>query len=170
MGWPHCRLKPAQLPCMIGVDEGQAGAGSPTKPTTAGNMEMHGSGRSGKSGSRSGARELRRGLADFVLALALFWGVVFAVGGSDNRAHAISLPTIAKETIVDAGAPGLAGLQAAAESRHALHSTAKADSSRGQALLLLSLAFAAIVACNLAFWRHLRRVYASPRRSVWRRV
>ena len=113
MGWPHCRLKPAQLPCMIGVDEGQAGAGSPTKPTTAGNREMHGSGRSGKSGSRSAARELRRGLADFVLALALFWGVVLAVGGSDNRAHAISLPTIAKETILDAGASGLAGLRAA---------------------------------------------------------
>jgi hypothetical protein len=169
MGWPHCRLKPAQLPCMIGVDEGQAGAGSPTKPTTAGNREMHGSGRSGKSGSRSAARELRRGLADFVLALALFWGVVLAVGGSDNRAHAISLPIIAKETILDAGAPGLAGLQAA-ESRHAVHSFSKSEASREQALMLLSLAFAAIVACNLAFWRHLRRVYASPRRSVWRRV
>ena len=37
------------------------------------------------------------------------------------------------------------------------------------AWVLLSLAFAALVACNLAFWRHLRRVYASPRRSVWRR-
>ena len=37
------------------------------------------------------------------------------------------------------------------------------------AFALLSIAFAALVACNLAFWRHLRRVYASPRRSVWRR-
>ena len=61
-----------------------------------------------------------------------------------------------------------AGKQAA-ESRHAVHGTTRADASREQGLLLLSLAFAAIVACNLAFWRHLRRVYASPRRSVWRR-
>ena len=103
-----------------------------------------------------------------MLALALFWAVVFAVSGSDIRAHAISLPTIAKEAILDTGAPSLAGMQAA-ESRHAVHSFTKADASREQALMLLSLAFAAIVACNLAFWRHLRRVYASPRRSVWRR-
>ena len=129
---------------------------------------MLGRGISGIVGINDGARELRRGLADFVLALALFWAVVFAVSGSDIRAHAISLPTIAKEAILDTGVPSLAGLQAA-ELRHAVHNTAKADASREQALMLLSLAFAAIVACNLAFWRHLRRVYASPRRSVWRR-
>ena len=123
---------------------------------------------SGKNGSHGRARELRRGLADFVLALALFWAVVLAVGGGDNRAHAISLPSIAKEAILDSEAPSLAGLQAA-ESRHVVQNFTKAEASREQALMLLSLAFAAIVACNLAFWRHLRRVYASPRRSVWRR-
>jgi hypothetical protein len=154
---------------MIGVEQEAAGAGSPTKPTTAGSREMLGRGKSGTIGINGRARELRRGLADFVLALALFWGVVFAVSGSDNRAHAISLPTIAKEAILDTGAPSLTGMQAA-ESRHAVHSFTKAEASREQALMLLSLAFAAIVACNLAFWRHLRRVYASPRRSVWRRV
>jgi hypothetical protein len=31
------------------------------------------------------------------------------------------------------------------------------------------LAFAAMAAFNLAIWRHLRRVYASQRRSGWRR-
>ena len=36
-------------------------------------------------------------------------------------------------------------------------------------LILLSVAFAGLAACNLAFLRHLRRAYASPRRSVWRR-
>jgi hypothetical protein len=45
----------------------------------------------------------------------------------------------------------------------------KAQSSPEQARLLLSIAFAALAALNLGFWRHLRRVYASPRRSVWRR-
>ena len=38
-----------------------------------------------------------------------------------------------------------------------------------QSLGLLSLAFALLVALNLAIWRHLRRAYASPRRGVWRR-
>jgi hypothetical protein len=103
-----------------------------------------------------------------VLALALFWAVALAVSGSDIRAHAVSLPTIAKDLILDAGALGPAGMPGG-ESRHAVHSFSKSEVGRGQALTLLSLAFAAIVACNLAFWRHLRRVYASPRRSVWRR-
>ena len=130
---------------------------------------MLGRGRSGKSGSYGKARELRRGLADFVQALALFWAVAFAVSGSDIRAHAISLPVISKDAILpDTAAPSRAGIQAA-ESRHAVHSFTRAEAGREQALVLLSLAFAAIIACNLAFWRHLRRVYASPRRSVWRR-
>lgn len=37
------------------------------------------------------------------------------------------------------------------------------------AVLLFGLAFASIVAFNLALARHLRRVTASPRRGVWRR-
>jgi hypothetical protein len=39
----------------------------------------------------------------------------------------------------------------------------------GKVFLLFSLAVAGITACNLAFLRHLRRAYASPRRGVWRR-
>jgi hypothetical protein len=39
----------------------------------------------------------------------------------------------------------------------------------GRTLVVLSLTVAATAALNLAFLRHLRRVYASPRRSVWRR-
>jgi len=113
-----------------------------------------------------GVRELRRWLVDFVVALALFWVAVFAVSGSDIRAHAISLPAIAEALLPDAAAPGRT---APSVTRQVVHSTAKVEVGRGQALVLLSLAFAAIVACNLAFWRHLRRVYASPRRSVWRR-
>jgi hypothetical protein len=119
--------------------------------------------------SHGGKRELARGLADFAAALALFWLAVFAVSGSDMRAHAVSLPTIATESIPPGAAtPSRIGTYAV-ESPRFLHRTAKAEAGREQALLLLSLAFAAIIACNLAFWRHLRRVYASPRRSVWRR-
>lgn len=36
-------------------------------------------------------------------------------------------------------------------------------SSRGAALILLGAVFSMIVAFNIAFFRHLRRVYASPR-------
>lgn len=35
--------------------------------------------------------------------------------------------------------------------------------------LVLGLTFSLLVACNLAFLRHLRRVSASPRRDEWRR-
>jgi len=115
-----------------------------------------------------GVRELRRWLVDFVAALALFWVAMFAVSGSDIRAHAISLPAIAEALLLDAAAPGRTGVAASAP-RQVVHSTAKAEVGSEQALVLLSLAFAAIAASNLAFWRHLRRVYASPRRSVWGR-
>jgi hypothetical protein len=40
---------------------------------------------------------------------------------------------------------------------------------RVMALAVLGLTFSLLVAFNLAFWRHLRRVSASPRRGVWRR-
>ena len=68
-------------------------------------------------------REVARGAADFVFALAIIW-------------------TIALVT-----AP-----------------------SYGKAFFVLSLTIAGMAAFNLAFLRHLRRVYASPRRGVWRRV
>lgn len=40
---------------------------------------------------------------------------------------------------------------------------------RAADLAVLGLTFSLLVACNLAFWRHLRRVSASPRRDGWRR-
>jgi hypothetical protein len=113
--------------------------------------------------------ELRRVVGDFLLALALFWAVALGVSNSDHRAHAVPLPAISQ----DARSPDTPALSRT--SAHLAHPgpTASAprwgETSREQALALLSLAFAAIAALNLAFWRHLRRVYASPRRSVWRR-
>ena len=43
------------------------------------------------------------------------------------------------------------------------------NTSHLTAFLTLAAAFAALFAGNLAFFRHLRREYASPRRSAWRR-
>ena len=39
----------------------------------------------------------------------------------------------------------------------------------GKTFIFLSLTVAAMATLNLAFLRHLRRAYASPRRGVWRR-
>jgi hypothetical protein len=44
-----------------------------------------------------------------------------------------------------------------------------ATASHGRLFVALSLIVAGVAAFNLAFLRHLRRVYASPRRGVWRR-
>jgi hypothetical protein len=98
------------------------------------------------------------------MAMALFWAVAFFVNGDHNRAHAVAAPRIGKETILKAAIAKPARLEGAAAGP-----SRGADIDRRQALFILSVAFAAIVALNLAFWRHLRRVYASPRRSVWRR-
>lgn len=122
------------------------------------------------SGSWVGPRELRRGLADFMLALSLFWVAALTVSG-DIRAHAIPLPALSKQV----ARPDVAALSQAtlrgAESTDAVYGLRKTEAGPqpALALFLLSMAFAALVAGNLAFWRHLRRVYASPRRSVWRR-
>jgi hypothetical protein len=81
----------------------------------------------------------------------------------------VPLPAIGQ----DARAPDTATLSwtstHSAQSSRTAGAAHRAETGREQALALLSLAFAAIAALNLAFWRHLRRVYASPRRSVWRR-
>jgi hypothetical protein len=112
---------------------------------------------------------LRRWAVDFALAFAFFWAVAFAVSISHTRAYAVPLPVLGKELVVrDAAQSNQANFRAP-ESGRSNQAAAKVQSSPGQALLLLSLAIAAIAAFNIGFWRHLRRAYASPRRSVWRR-
>ena len=70
-------------------------------------------GSGGNGESRGGKREFARGLADFAAALALFWLAVFAVSGSDIRAHAVSLPTLASEAILpEAATPSRIGAYA----------------------------------------------------------
>jgi hypothetical protein len=112
---------------------------------------------------------LRRGIADFAMAMVVFWAVTFYVHGAHNRAHAIAAPRIGQETIRRAAIPAPASWQAWSGNEQAAPRTRRGDLDQRQALALLSVAFASIVALNLAFWRHLRRVYASPRRNVWRR-
>jgi hypothetical protein len=109
-----------------------------------------------------------RWLADFALALGLFWIAVFAFSGSHNRAHAVALPT--PEAIRSGGqtnSPALSWRHQASSSQ--IHALREVRAVRTRTLALLGITFASLAALNLAFWRHLRRVYASPRRGVWRR-
>jgi hypothetical protein len=113
--------------------------------------------------------KLRRGLLDFALALALFWGLALAVDKDNGKAFAVPLPALAKpapETDSFTHAPK--SLASARRDWPAAVANGP-EQARRQALFLLSIAFAGIAALNLAFWRHLRRAYASPRRGVWRR-
>jgi hypothetical protein len=84
---------------------------------------------------------------DFVLAFALIWASVFAVEFARSRAHAEGLlHTTVVYATAELGEDGELGPATAS-------------------FLLLSLAAAAVAAFDLAFWRHLRRAYASPRRG-----
>jgi endonuclease/exonuclease/phosphatase family metal-dependent hydrolase len=109
-----------------------------------------------------------RWLADFALASALFWIATFALSGNHNRAHAVPLPTA--EAIHAERQARSAVLTWRHEVRsNQIHALRESRAARTRTLVLLSLTLAGIAALNLAFWRHLRRVYASPRRGVWRR-
>jgi len=110
-------------------------------------------------------RGVRRWVADFALAFVLFWAAVLGLGAAHSRAYAVSLPVLVREVMARDAAPSPAVLRANA----AGHSIREPEASPAHARLLLSLAFAALAAVNLGFWRHLRRVYASPRRRAWRR-
>jgi hypothetical protein len=123
------------------------------------------------AGNGAGAR---RWVGDFALAFILFWAVVLLLDAGQSRAYAVSLPVLVREAITLDVAPSRpASLQPDRPGSPAGHDlyNAQPGAQPGpeQARLLLSLAFATLAAVNLGFCRHLRRVYASPRRSVWRR-
>ena len=108
-----------------------------------------------------------RWLRDFVLSLALFWFAVFAFGGPQNHAHAIPLPSHVSSGVERPIALNVHAWGRAAQTE--LRVLRESHEDRTRTLILLSLTFAGLASLNLVFLRHLRRVYASPRRSVWRR-
>jgi|EndMetStandDraft_8_1072994.scaffolds.fasta_scaffold54874_5 hypothetical protein len=108
-----------------------------------------------------------RWLRDFVLALSLFWFGVFAFGGPQNHAHAIPLPSHVASGVERPIALNVHAWGRAAQTE--LRVLRESHEDRTRTLILLSLTFAGLATLNLAFLRHLRRVYASPRRGVWRR-
>jgi hypothetical protein len=111
---------------------------------------------------------LRPIVIDFVLALALIWTAALAASIGHSRAYAGRPPVIGAGSVRTAAGASLGGLVTGAGSQ-ASDTLHHVRTQRLQTYLLLSLAVAALVAFNLAFWRHLRRAYASPRRGTWRR-
>src|SRR5215831_8243326 len=100
---------------------------------------------------------VRRWVADFAVAFVLFWAAALALGAAHSRAYAVSLPVLVRETIEPDAMPATSASLSANEL-----SPAAGQSPPEYARLLLSVAFATLAAINLGFWRHLRRVYASP--------
>ena len=83
---------------------------------------------------------------------------------------AVALPVLVREVMTGDAAPARpASLRANELKRPVADAIHKPETGPEHARLLLSLAFATLAAINLGFWRHLRRVYASPRRRAWRR-
>jgi hypothetical protein len=153
---PHSRPTRAAVSCFIGLDEGRVERGAAEAGNNGKGIMLD----TGKRGS------LRRLGADFALAFILFWAVALSLSAGHTPAHAVYLPALAKEAILPDSSVSKPASFRTDQPSQAAH---KAQTSPEQARLLLSVAFAAIIAFNLGFWRHLRRVYASPRRSVWRR-
>jgi len=85
------------------------------------------------------AKHLAVFVRDFVLGLALFF-------------------TISAASAAEQGQPLNLLLTVAAEPRQV-----------GAQQVILAVVFSTMVALNLWFYRHLRRVYASPRHGGWRR-
>lgn len=104
--------------------------------------------------ARSGLRFIR----DFLTGLAVYALIVCLTPAGADQSQAQPMPVI--------GAAGTsspaAGLRIAAGG-DALVVTGLRSAERNEAITILGLAFAALVAFDLALFRHLRRVYASPR-------
>jgi hypothetical protein len=114
------------------------------------------------------APRLRQTILDFSAALALFWLAILGLSGPHSSAYAIALPPLAAAAAQLEAPAGSVGVDAAGPGPR-LSLRREAPGTPRPAFVLLSITVAAIAAFNLAFWRHLRRVYASQRRGVWRR-
>lgn len=109
---------------------------------------------------------------DFALGLTIFAGIAGFVATDNSAAFPAPPPPelTRMETAGTAVVPRSASrVQLAAFTTPPEIGPARMPSSPASVSLLLALSFATMTALNLAFWRHLRRAYASPRRGSWRR-
>jgi hypothetical protein len=105
------------------------------------------------------SKRLARGVRDFLTGLGLFAMVVVACYSLPTREARAPVPIFAASA--QAASPYTLAIQSQPAGLDAI-AVKRAQEVR-TALMILGLVFASLVAFNLAFFRHLRRVYASPR-------
>jgi hypothetical protein len=118
---------------------------------------------------REETRRLTRLLKDFLIGLGAF-ALVFLAASGDGSSGAWSILA----EVANAGEMASSDVIDTfdmIDAQLALSEPVYRDTDRGTAILILALVFSSIVAFNLWFFRHLRRVYAlhslpSPNRST----
>jgi len=119
-------------------------------------------------------RFLLRTLADALIGLVLFVAFACAVGAYESHSPAThrlggilsvssSAGDLLKFSIDDSPLIAAAVVATAVPVPHSSPVTGLRNTTRDTAYVLLAAIFSALVAFNLAFFRHLRREYASPR-------
>jgi hypothetical protein len=125
-------------------------------------------------------RAVLRIAADALIGLVLFVAFAFAVGAYESHSTAThrlggilsmssSASDLLKFSLDDSPLIAAAVVATAVPVPHTATATGLRSTTRDTAYMLLAGIFSALVAFNLAFFRHLRREYASPRRGAWRR-
>ena len=115
----------------------------------------------------------RRALGDVITGLAIFMIFAGALSGVPRLSDLLAMPAHAGELAkaaahsVTISTPAVVEVKATAPS-FMVEASAK-QPGRAIALTVLAGVFTALFAFNLAFFRHLRRAYASPRRGGRRR-
>jgi hypothetical protein len=120
------------------------------------------------------ARMVVRAVADALIGLALFLTFAFAIGAyertsvathhlGDILAVSSSAGDLLKFSLDDSPLIAAAVVATAVPVPHSGAPTGVPHTTKETAFVLLAAIFSALVALNLAFFRHLRREYASPR-------
>jgi hypothetical protein len=112
---------------------------------------------------REDTKRLTRLLKDFLIGLSVFALVLLAAAAEGSGgawsvlAEVANAGEIASSEVIDT--------LDMIDAQLALSEPVYRDTDRGTAILILALVFSSIVAFNLWFFRHLRRVYAPSRRG-----
>jgi hypothetical protein len=116
------------------------------------------------------ALRMPRMVRDFLTGLVIFGAILSVTTFSplSNDANAtFSGAALAGQFTMPADAQGLISANYKPNFTPSTRIVRTTEQTHG--LLIVGLVFSAMVALNLAFLRHLRRVYASPRQGAWRR-
>ena len=112
---------------------------------------------------------------DFVCSLVGFLLLFAVLTPENNHLHSLSTWTaVAATPVIEMpfaalmAAPFESGGHHFSEFVRAIQIEQQAGSTSQFTMLLAAIVFSAMVAFNLAFFRHLRRVHASSRRGAWR--